>query len=301
MSYNVTIFGIDLVLKPIAFTLPIGNGWDIYWYGIIIATGFLLAIIYGYLNAKRFSIDTDKMLDVVLVATPCAIIGARAYYLIFDGVKITSFSDIFGFGSSGFSGLAIYGAVIGALLSGFLMCKIRKVKFLDIADLAAVAFLIGQGIGRWGNFINQEAFGGPTGSNFFGMTSENVVKEFIKLELDPTALAHPCFLYESIWCLAGAVLIFFLSKKRRFSGETSLMYCAWYGFGRAFIELLRTDSLMIGRFKVSFLLSLAISIAAIITLTIIYNKIKTTKQENAYEGLFVDAQEETLEDECEEE
>ena len=147
MSYNVTIFGIDLVLKPIAFTLPIGGGWDVYWYGIIIATGFLLAMVYGYLNSKRFNIDNDKMLDVVLVATPCAIIGARAYYLIFDGEKITSFSDIFGFGNSGFSGLAIYGAVIGAVISGFAMCKIRKVKFLDMIDLASVAFLIGQGVG----------------------------------------------------------------------------------------------------------------------------------------------------------
>ena len=297
MTYNVTIFGIDLTINPKAFTIPIGSGWDIYWYGIIIATGFLLAIVYGYLNAKRFNINTDKMLDVILVATPCAIIGARAYYLIFDGVKITSFSDILGFNNSGFSGLAIYGAVIGAVASGFLMCKIRKVKFFDITDLAAVAFLIGQGIGRWGNFMNQEAFGGPTGSNFFGMTSENVVREFIKLDYDPTALAHPCFFYESVWCLLGAALIFVLSKKRRFSGETSLMYCAWYGFGRAFIELLRTDSLMIGSIKVSFLLSLAISIASIVTLVYIYKKAEKTEKEMAYEGLFIEEQEENTEGE----
>ncbi len=299
MNYNVTIFGIDIVLNPIAFTIPIGSGWDIYWYGIIIATGFLLAIVYGYFNAKRFNISTDKMLDVVLVATPCAIIGARTYYLMFDGVKIKSFSDIFGFGNSGFSGLAIYGAVIGALVSGFVMCKIRKVKFFDITDLASVAFLIGQGIGRWGNFMNQEAFGGPTGSDFFGMTSENVVKEFNKLDIDPTALAHPCFLYESIWCLLGALVIYLLSKKRSFSGETSLMYCAWYGLGRSFIELLRTDSLMIGNFKVSFLLSLIISIASIITLFVIYKKRKTEESELSYKGLFEEEIEETTE--CEEE
>ena len=301
MTYHVTIFGIDLTLNPIAFTIPIGKGWDIYWYGIIIATGFLLAVTYGYFNAKRFNIDTDKMLDVILVATPCAIIGARTYYLMFDGVKIKSISDVFGFGTSGFSGLAIYGAVIGALLSGFIMCKIRKVKFFDITDLAAVAFLIGQGIGRWGNFMNQEAFGGPTGSNFFGMTSENVVKEFIKLDYEPTALAHPCFLYESIWCIAGAVLIFFLSKKRSFSGETSLMYCAWYGFGRAFIEQFRTDSLMIGNFKVSFLLSLVISLASIIILVVIYKNKRKVEQENSYQGLFELAQEEINQEECEEE
>ena len=95
MSYDVTIFGIDLTLKPEAFTIPIGNGWTVYWYGIIIAIGFAAALIYGYLNAKRFNINIDKMLDVVLVATPCAIIGARAYYLIFDGEKLGSIKDFF--------------------------------------------------------------------------------------------------------------------------------------------------------------------------------------------------------------
>ncbi|MBR6743144.1 MAG: prolipoprotein diacylglyceryl transferase [Clostridia bacterium] len=294
MTYNVTIFGIDLILNPIAFTLPIGNGWDIYWYGIIIATGFMLAMVYGYFNAKRFNINTDKMLDVVLVATPCAIIGARAYYLIFDGVKLSSFSEIFGFGGSGFSGLAIYGAVIGALVSGFIMCKIRKVKFLDIADLASVAFLIGQGIGRWGNFLNQEAFGGPTGSDFWGMSSENVVREFIKLGYEPTDLAHPCFLYESVWCLLGALVIFLLSKKRRFSGETSLMYCIWYGFGRAFIELLRTDSLMIGNIKVSFLLSLTISVAAVVVFVVLYARKRKVYKDSTYEQMFSDLDEDVI-------
>ena len=296
MEYNVTIFGIDLVLKPIAFTLPFGNGWDIYWYGIIIATGFLLAMVYGYLNAKRFNIDTDKMIDVVLVATPCAIIGARAYYLAFDGQKLTSLREFFGFGGSGFSGLAIYGGVIGALVSGLIMCKVRKVKFLDLVDLASVAFLIGQGVGRWGNFVNQEAFGAPTGSNFFGMTSENVAREYIKLGYDPTELAHPCFLYESVWCLVGALIIFLFSKKRRFSGENALMYCAWYGFGRAFIELLRTDSLMIGKFRVSFLISIAISIVALTTFVVIYIRKRKKEKEDSYQEMFA-IEEETLETE----
>ena len=166
MSYEVVIFGIKLTLSPIAFTIPLGSRhWDIYWYGIIIALGFLSALIYGIKNAPRFNINTDRMLDVALVATPVAILSARTYYVIFDGEKLNGIGDFFGFwNSSGFAGLAIYGGVIGAFVSGAVMCKIRKVKILDMFDIASIGFLIGQGIGRWGNFVNQEAYGSLTGS-----------------------------------------------------------------------------------------------------------------------------------------
>lgn len=287
--YNVTIFGINMTLNPIAFTLPIGSGWTVYWYGIIIATGFALAMIYGYLNAKRFNINVDRMLDVVLVATPLAILGARAYYLIFDGEKMTGgIKEFFGLDGAGFSGLAIYGGIIGAVIGGVVMCYIRKVKLTDLLDLAAIAFLIGQGIGRWGNFMNQEAFGGPTGSSFWGMTSENVVSVFRSLGYDSEALAHPCFLYESVWCLAGVAVLHILSKKRRFSGEVGLMYCIWYGFGRGFNELLRTDSLMIGSLKVSSLLSFTICIAALVLIVIIRKRQNRVIAETNYEDMFKD-------------
>ena len=268
--YNVTIFGIDIALKPIAFSIPIGDGhWDIYWYGIIIALGFMLALIYGITNAKRFGIDNDRMLDVVLVATPVAILCARAYYVIFDGEKLESFGEFFGFGdSSGFSGLAIYGGVIGAFVSGLIMCKIRKIKFTDMFDLASLGFLIGQGIGRWGNFVNQEAYGGFTGSSFWGMQSERTIQEMGE------GLVHPCFLYESIWCIAGFFIINHLSKNRKFSGEAFLMYCAWYGFGRGFIEILRTDSLMLGPIKVSCLLAFLLCIASVTAIVMIRKKLK---------------------------
>lgn len=285
MTYNVTIFGIDVVLKPIAFSIPFGDRhWDIYWYGILIALGFLLALIYGVTNSKRFGIDNDKMLDVVLVATPVAILCARAYYVIFDGEPLESFGDFFGFGdSSGFAGIAIYGGVIGAFGSGLLMCKIRKIKFTDMFDLASLGFLIGQGIGRWGNFVNQEAYGSFTGSSFWGMQSERTINEMGE------GLVHPCFLYESVWCILGFFIINRLSKTRKFSGETFLMYCAWYGFGRAFIELLRTDSLMIGSIKVSCLLSFAICIASIVLIVVIRKKIKP---EGEYVNLFAENTEE---------
>lgn len=283
MTYNVTIFGIHLTLNPIAFSIPIGSGkWDIYWYGIIIATGFLLALVYAVKNAGRFNLNSDRMLDVVLVATPVAILSARAYYVIFDGERIGGIKEFFGFGdSSGFAGLAIYGGVIGAFLAGALMCKIRKVKILDMFDIAAVGFLLGQGIGRWGNFVNQEAYGGFTGSTFWGMQSEKTIRE-----MGAEGLVHPCFLYESVWCIAGFFLLNYLSKNRRFSGETSLMYCAWYGFGRTFIELLRTDSLMIGRIKVSCLLSALICLAGVAAIIVIRNRLAQNGTQENYTPIF---------------
>ncbi len=297
MSYNVTIFGIHLKLSPIAFSIPIGSGhWDIYWYGIIIATGFLLALIYGLKNAPRYGLNSDRMLDVILVATPVAILSARTYYVIFDGEKLNGIGDFFGFGtSSGFAGLAIYGGVIGAFASGAVMCKIRKVKILDMFDVAAAGFLIGQGIGRWGNFINQEAYGAFTGSSFWGMQSEKTVSEMGE------GLVHPCFLYESIWCIAGFFILNHFSKKRRFSGEISLMYCVWYGFGRGFIELLRTDSLMIGNLKVSCLLSFLISIAAFSALAVLRNRYKDNSGSADYEEVFTDNGESDTADDLKEE
>lgn len=289
MSYDVTIFGIDITLKPVAFTLPLGKGWDIYWYGIIIAFGFLLALIYAYKNYKRFNLDIDRVLDVVLVTTPVAILCARAYYIIFDGVKLESIGDFFGFGdSSGFAGLAIYGGVIGAAVMGTIMCKIRKVKMTDMYDLAALGFLIGQGVGRWGNFVNQEAYGTFTGSSFWGMQSDVTIREMGE------GLVHPCFLYESIWCIAGFVLIHFLSKKRKFSGEVALMYCSWYGFGRGFIELLRTDSLMLGNIRVSCLLSFVAFVASTVAIFVIRKKIAEKQQE--YTNIFEEENEEVSED-----
>ena len=310
MSYDVTIFGIDITLKPVAFTLPIGDGWDVYWYGIIIAIGFLGALIYAYTNYKRFNLNIDRALDVVLVTTPVAILCARAYYVIFDGEKLESIGDFFGFGnSSGFAGLGIYGGVIGAFVTGFLMCKIRKVKIGDMFDLAALGFLIGQGVGRWGNFINQEAFGSLTKGP--GMMSNEVLRYIISYPENfglegKTAYeiseyittnnlsVHPCFFYESLWCLTGFVVIHFLSKKRKFSGEVFLMYLAWYGFGRAIIETLRTDSLMIGPFKVSLLLGILLCAASITAIVVIRKRLK--EKEAVYESVFSDEAEEAFEE-----
>lgn len=279
--YNVTIFGIKLTIKPIAFTIPFID-WPIYWYGIIIAIGFLLAIIYGMKNANRFNVNIDKMLDVVIVTAPVSVLSARAYYVLFDGEKLTSIGDFFGFGKSGISGIAIYGSVIGAVVCGALMCKLKKIKILDMCDLAALGFLIGQGIGRWGNFMNQEAYGTFTGSSWWGMTSNRIAAE-----MGSSELVHPCFLYESIWCIAGFFLIHHLSKKRHFSGEIALFYCVWYGFERSIVENFRTDSLYLwGPIRVSVVVSVVICLGAAITLFVVYKKRRTAVKDLDYADMF---------------
>ena len=285
MSYEVEIFGLHLTINPIAFTLPIGkNGWDVYWYGIIIALGFLLAVVYALIyNEKRFGINTDKMLDVVLVTVPVAILCARAYYVIFDGVPLASLKDFFGFGdSSGFAGIAIYGGVIGAFLCGALMCYIRKVNLFDMFDLASVGFIIGQGVGRWGNFINQEAYGTFTGSSWWGMQSTRTVYEMGE------GLVHPCFLYESVWCIIGFFVLNAIAKNRKFKGQVFLTYIVWYSFARFFIEMLRTDSLMIGKIRVSCLVSALIFVAAGILLLVFLKKSKKENCDGEYEEMFAE-------------
>lgn len=281
MTYNVTMFGLHLTINPVAFTIPIGGDWNVYWYGICIAVGFMLALLYGFKYADRCNIKKDPMLDVILVTAPLAILCARAYYIIFYKEPINSIGDFFGFNHGGFSGIAIYGAVIGAAVVGAIMCKIKKIKIFDMFDLAAIGFLIGQGCGRWGNFFNQEAFGSATGSSWFGMTSENVIAQ-----LGEGALAHPCFLYESILCFIGVVIMHRVLKTRKYSGQIALIYCVWYGGARAVIEGFRTDSLYIGVFRVSQLVSIAAVIFGTIMLIINHRKYKEKEQESNYVPLY---------------
>lgn len=248
-------------------------GIPIYWYGVLIALGVMLAYFYAYFHRKQYGIDGERMFDVVFVALIGGFFGARLYYCIFAGGYnfVTFFTDIRN------GGLAIYGGIIGALITGFAMCKIRKVKVLPMFDIASMGFLIGQCIGRWGNFVNQEAFGAAAGSDYlFGMTGT-----IISGQVEPEALVHPCFIYESLWCLLGFILLHFYSKKlRSFDGEMFLLYCTWYGLGRFFIEGLRTDSLYLGDtgIRVSQLVAAAAFIAGLalfITFKIITEKKKT--------------------------
>ena len=229
---------------------------NIYFYGIIIACGLVLAVLYCMNRSKEFGIQEDDILDGVLWVTPFAICCARAYYCIFawheyaaDPISVLHIWN---------GGLAIYGGVIGALIGVSVLCKLKKIKLPAMLDLVLLGFLIGQSIGRWGNFMNREAFGAPTDS-FLRMGLYNTLT-------GQTEYYHPTFLYESVWTLCGFVLLHFLSKRRKYDGQIALCYAAWYGLGRCIIEGLRMDSLYWGSFRVSQVLAGISCVAAVIVL-----------------------------------
>lgn len=255
--------GINVNINPTAFTI---GSLTVQWYGVIIAAGFLLAFLYAMASCKKFNMDDDKLLDAVIVGIIGGIIGARLYYVIFfagdDYIKNPAL--IFQIWKGG---LGIYGGIIGGVLCGALTAKLRKINVATVLDLAALGFLIGQSIGRWGNFVNQEAFGVETNLPW-GMVSENTAKI-------ATGAVHPCFLYESLWCALGFVLLHIFSRKfRRYDGQVFLLYLAWYGVGRFFIEGLRTDSLItpVLPIRVSQLVAVLTVLTAVVLLIVFRKK-----------------------------
>ncbi len=251
MRYSTITFpGLGLELNP-GYRLQIGS-FSIHYYGAIIALGLLLAVIYGLRRSKEFGLTQDNILDGVLIIVPIAVICARAYYCIFAWHEYAANPiEVFYIWKGG---LAIYGGVIGAAVSVVVFCKVKKLSLASVLDLVALGFLIGQSIGRWGNFFNREAFGEET-TSFLRMGLENIVTGEV-------IYYHPTFLYESVWNGIGFVALHFLSKRRQYPGQIALGYAAWYGLGRALIEGLRTDSLYIGSFRVSQLLAAASCVAA---------------------------------------
>ncbi len=238
-----------------------GRTWElgplsIHYYGLIIAIGMLLGMAYSCRRGKEFGLKEDDILDGFLWVTPFAIVCARIYYVAFswadykdDPISVFYIWE---------GGIAIYGGVLGAILGMWLLCRVKKLKLRAVLDLIMTAFLIGQAIGRWGNFMNREAFGAPTDS-------------FLRMGLYNTRTGgweyyHPTFLYESLWNAAGFVLLHFLGRKRRYDGQIALCYAAWYGLGRAFIEGLRMDSLYWGPFRVSQVLAAVTCLTAVAVL-----------------------------------
>ncbi len=251
---NSGLFENGIKIDNVMFTIP-GLNLEIYWYGFLIALGMVLAMIYAYRRVRKFGLEPDRFTDMVLAGFIGGIIGARAYYVVFSLDKYLTDEgtfDLWAALSIRDGGLAIYGGVIGALIFGLLVAKIRKVKIAPLLDLAGLGFLIGQCIGRWGNFFNQEAFGSKT-SLPWGMVSKDILNELYFFYYPENVsvianraldmIAHPCFLYESLWCLVGFLALHFYSKHRKFDGEIFLLYIGWYGLGRFWIEGLRTDSL----------------------------------------------------------
>ena len=255
MRMNILSFpglGLEFELNRVASTV---FGMEIYWYGVIIAVGFILAVLYGCRKTAPFGVDQDKVLDMLFIAVPAALIGARAYYVIFNidlyrrGAKLDwgAMIDIRD------GGLAIYGGIIAAVIAAVIYCKVRKQSFWSYADCGAYGFLIGQMIGRWGNFMNIEAYGGVTNLPW-RMCSPKIASELLyqgqidnavyEQILEGTLGVHPTFFYESFWNLIGFILLVLLARKgRKFNGQMFLLYVMWYGAGRTVIEGLRTDSL----------------------------------------------------------
>ena len=251
MYTEISFPSLGLTMNP-PRSLSIGS-LNIYFYGIIIAAGLVLAVVYACRRSKQFGIKEDDLLDGVLWVTPFAIVCARAYYCIFSWENYADNPISVLYIWEG--GLAIYGGVLGAALGVAVFCRIKRIKLPMLLDLVSLGFLIGQSIGRWGNFFNREAFGAETES-FLRMGLLNSYTGQV-------TYYHPTFFYESVWNAAGFLLLHQLSKKRQYDGQIALGYVAWYGLGRAFIEGLRTDSLYWGAFRVSQLLAAASCIAAV--------------------------------------
>ena len=249
-------FGIEI--DPIR-VIEIGP-LDLHIYGLLIGLGLMLAVLYGWRRSRQFGIKVDDITDGVLCVVPFAILCARAYYCIFEWEEQFA-SDPISVLYIWNGGLAIYGGIIGAVIGVAVFCWFKKIKLPALLDLVLLGFLIGQSIGRWGNFFNREAFGAET-------------EIFIKMGLlnsrtGVTTYHHPTFLYESLWNAAGFVILHFLSKKRQYDGQIALGYVLWYGLGRTFIEGLRTDSLYWGDFRVSQVLAGATAIAAAVILFVL--------------------------------
>ena len=236
-------------------------GFSIYLYGLFLTAGFIFAGVYMYKRRSVLGLTQDNVLDLIILAVPCGIIGARIYYALFN------FSDYFGPGNwlnifkVREGGLAIYGGVIGGVIAFFVYSRVKKIPVGKVLDAAGFGLLIGQAIGRWGNFFNREAFGVQT----------NVLWKMGLTSYGSTYYVHPTFLYESLWNTAGLVFLHVFSKKHetRYHGQYFLMYVAWYGLGRFMIEGLRTDSLFVGGtdIRVSQLLAaLSLSVAVILLL-----------------------------------
>lgn len=267
--------GLGLSFDPSRVAFSLGDK-PIYWYGVIIGAGFLLAAIYTMLRTRQFGIRQDDFLDALIIATPVAIVCARLYFVAFtwDQFKDDLISILFIWEG----GVAIYGGIIGAAVAAWLVCRHKKLSFLALMDLASIGLILGQGIGRWGNFINREAHGGVTDLPWR--------MEIYVAEAGERLCVHPTFFYESAWCLLGFLVLHLLSKHRKFDGEVFFTYVAWYGLGRGFIEGLRTDSLYLipGVIRVSQVVGFLSCLAAV-ALLIVFARRKSKRLSTAQDLL----------------
>lgn len=249
MLRNITVsfpgLGIEnFDLDNVAF--KIGESFEVMWYGVVIALGMLMAIGYAAYRCKQSGISVDDLTDIAIFTILFGVIGARLYYVAFSPNQFKTIWDVLNLRSGG---LAIYGGIIAGALTVFVCCLIKKISWRKLFDCVGPGVMIAQAMGRWGNFFNGEAFGGlveeghPLYFLRMGLISRNTYGDFGTSSM---VYVHPTFLYESLWNVLGFVLINIVFKKKKFDGQNALYYFAWYGFGRMFIEGLRTDALFIG-------------------------------------------------------
>ena len=242
-------------MSRVAFSI---FGLDIMWYGVLMASAMILCVFLALKEGKRVKISEDDILNLAIIAIPCGLLGARLYYVIFNWPWYSKhMSEILNFRGGG---MAIHGALIGGILAGFIYTKIKKINFFKMADTVMIGIPLGQAIGRWGNYINGEAHGGPTSLPW------GIMVDGVKV--------HPTFLYESIWDLGIFIFLWFFRKHKKYEGQLAIYYLILYSLGRFFIEGLRTDSLMIGPLRMAQVISITTIIVCLILHKILSKKNK---------------------------
>lgn len=253
-------------INPIAIEL---GPLSIHWYGVIIGAGLLLGLLLALRESDKRGLPKETFLDLILFAVPISIISARIYYVIFQWDYYAQHpGEIIAIWNGG---IAIHGALIGAVLTAYVFCRVKKISFWKVADIAAPSILLGQAIGRWGNFINQEAYGSEVSRQFLEnlYIPDWIINQMYIDGVSGLAYYHPTFLYESIWSIVGVVVLLLLRKVNLRRGELFLTYVIWYSVGRFFIEGLRTDSLMLtDTLRMAQIISIVLIVGAVLTLII---------------------------------
>lgn len=266
-------------------------GKPIYWYGIIIAAAFLICVLWAMKDSTKYDLVPDTIIDLMLFAAPAAIICARIYYVIFSWSEYSdNLIDILNLRKGG---LAVYGGIIGAIVAAYFVARYKRIPTMKLFDFAIPYVALGQAIGRWGNFFNQEAFGTNT-TLPWGMTSPTInayltnkaasIQETVGITVNPELPVHPTFLYESLWNIAVFAFLMWMRKRKKFSGEIFCLYFITYSIGRAFIEGLRTDSLMFGNLRISQFLSIILVIVFVILVVVLRNKAKNAVDQEVEVG-----------------
>ncbi len=266
----------EFAVDRLAFSV---GPFKVYWYGLIICLGIILGFTAAYLRMKKIGISPDDLADIALICVPCAIVGARLYYVLAELDSYNSFYEMIAVWNGG---LAIYGGVIGGVISFTLVCKYKKKPLFKMYDCASPGLVLGQIIGRWGNFFNAEAYGIAESYDFFGFKTDISALSAanpLRMTIDGVTV-HPTFLYESLWNLVGFVLMNVFFRKKAFDGEVLLWYLSWYGLGRCLIEGLRGDSLYLGSIRVSQLVALLCFVTGVITVIIVRVKKQHTERKN---------------------